>query len=382
LRRDLYDETHELFRSSVRTFIERDVVPHYETWDADGIVDKGLFRRAGDAGFFGIAVPEQFGGAGISDFRFNAIMTEEACRVGVYPAMAGIAMQADMCLPYFLHLADDDQKKRWLPGVATGESVIALAMTEPNGGSDLARIRTTAIRDGDEYVVNGAKTFITNAHNCDLVVVACKTDPAERHRGTSLIVVEAERAGFTRGRNLAKVGQHAADTGELFFDDVRIPITNRLGAEGAGFANLMRNLPQERLSVAISGLSMAQAGFDWTLEYVKERHAFGQSIGSFQHNRFLLAEMRTELDIAQVYLDHQIRAHNAGELTAQDAAAGKWWCTELCKRVIDGCVQLHGGYGYMEEYPIARAWRDARVLTIYAGTTEIMKEIVGRNLGL
>jgi alkylation response protein AidB-like acyl-CoA dehydrogenase len=380
--RDQYNESHDLFRASVRQFVEREMVPHYEEWDAAGIVDKSLFRKAGEAGFLGIAAPERWGGGGESDFRYNAIFTEEICRAGVFTAGLGIALHNDVCLPYFLEVADDEQRDRWLPGICSGELVAAIAMTEPGGGSDVASIRTVARRSLDGYVLDGAKTFISNGINSDHVIVACKTDPHQGHRGISLIVVEAGMPGFERGRNLDKIGQHAADTAELFFNDVQVPVSNRLGIEGEGRRYLMRGLPQERLSIALNAVALARQAFDWTIEYVQGRSAFGQPIGAFQNTRFVLAELRTEMEIAQVYVDRQVRALSQGELTAVDAAQAKWWCTELCSRVLDRCLQLHGGYGYMSEYPIGRAWRDARVMTIYGGTTEIMKEIIGRDLGL
>ena len=382
MRRTLYDETHDLFREAFRAFVEKEVRPHVEQWERAGIVDKAMFRKAGDAGFLGTAAPAEYGGGGTSDFRFNAVMNEEFCAAGVGASAACVLLHNDTCLPYFLAGADDEQKARWLPGICSGELMTAIAMTEPGAGSDLAAIRTTAIRDGDEYIVNGSKTFITNGFNADLFVVACKTDPTERHRGMSLLVVEGDRPGFERGRNLDKIGQHAQDTAELFFNDVRVPVANRLGEEGTGFRQLVTKLPQERLSLAVNAVAAAQAAFRWTLDYCKERRAFGQPIGSFQHNRFKLAEMRTEIDIAQVFVDRQVEALNAGELSAEDAAEGKWWCTEMAWRTLDTCLQLHGGYGYMEEYPIARAWRDGRIPTIYGGTTEIMKEIIGRSLGV
>jgi alkylation response protein AidB-like acyl-CoA dehydrogenase len=293
-----------------------------------------------------------------------------------------MTLHNDVCLPYFLHLATDEQQRRWLPGMATGDLMAAIAMTEPGAGSDLAGISTTAIRHGDHYVVNGAKTFITNGINADVVVVAVKTDPAQRHAGMSLVVVEAGMEGFTRGRNLEKIGMHAQDTAELFFTDVAVPVDNLLGEEGKGFRHLVANLPQERLSLAAGALAHAEVAFGWTLEYIKERQAFGSPIGSFQVVKHRMAELATELDIARCYVDRQVMALNAGELSAEDAAKGKWWVTELEKRVVDSCLQFFGGWGYMEEYPIARAYRDARVQTIYGGTTEIMKEIVGRSLGL
>jgi alkylation response protein AidB-like acyl-CoA dehydrogenase len=293
-----------------------------------------------------------------------------------------ITLHNDVCLPYFIGLCDEDQARRWMPGLVSGELMTAVAMTEPGAGSDLAGITTTAIRDGDVYVVNGSKTFITNGINSDLVITVVKTNPEERHSGMSLLVVEEGMEGFSRGRNLEKIGLHAQDTAELFFHDVRVPTANLLGEEGMGFSYLMANLPQERLSLAAGSVAHAEAAFGWTLAYVKERRAFGQTIGSFQTIKHQMAEMRTELDVAHTYVDRQVLALNAGELSAEEAAKAKWWVTELEKRVIDRCLQLFGGWGYMEEYPIARAYRDARVQTIYGGTTEIMKEIIGRSLGL
>jgi alkylation response protein AidB-like acyl-CoA dehydrogenase len=291
-------------------------------------------------------------------------------------------LHSDICLPYFLSLATDEQRSRWLPGIASGELITAIAMTEPGIGSDLASMSTAAVRDGDHYVVNGAKTFITNGINADLVITAVKTDPSQRHRGMSLVVIERDMPGFERGRNLEKIGLHAQDTAELFFTDVRVPVANRLGAEGEGFRYLVTNLPQERLSIAATGVAAARATFDETLAYVKERQAFGQAVGSFQNSRFRIAEMATEIEIAQTFIDRCVVALNAGELTAEEASMAKWWCTELQGRVADTCVQLHGGYGYMSEYPVARAFADARITRIYGGTTEIMKEIIGRSLGV
>jgi alkylation response protein AidB-like acyl-CoA dehydrogenase len=382
VKRQLYEPVHTDFQSSYRSFIAREIEPHYATWERAGIVDRGLFQAAGRAGFIGMEIPEDLGGGGVRDYRFNTMMAETAGEMGVLNAVMGLSLHNDVALPYLLHSATDEQRRRWLPGFCAGDLVVAIAMTEPAMGSDLASMQTTAIRDGDDYVINGAKTFITNGINCDLVIVACKTDPAERHRGISLIAVEADRPGFGRGRNLDKIGQHCQDTAELSFTDVRVPVTNRLGAEGTGFRQLVGNLPQERLSISIAAVPAAERAFGLALGYAKERRAFGQPIGSFQYNRFRLAEMRTELDIARTYVDQQVLAHNAGELTAEDAAKGKWWTTELCKRIVDTCLQLHGGYGYMEEYPIAQIYRDVRVMTIYGGTTEIMEEIIGRSLGV
>jgi alkylation response protein AidB-like acyl-CoA dehydrogenase len=382
MQRDLFDAEHEIFRSSVREFVEREVSPNVTKWETEGRVDKEMFRKAGRAGFLGMAIPEEYGGGGVSDFRFNAVVGEELIRGDAFASGMCITLHNDVCLPYFLHLTDDGQRSRWLPGLASGDLMSAIAMTEPGAGSDLAGIRTTATRDGDDYVVTGSKTFITNGINSDVVITAVKTDPSERHAGMSLLVIEDGMPGFTRGRNLEKIGLHAQDTAELFFDEVRVPVANRLGEEGMGFAYLMQNLPQERLGLAAASIAHAEVAFDWTLAYVKERRAFDQPIGSFQTVKHLMAEMRTELDVARIYIDRQIVALNRGELTADDAAKAKWWVTELEKRVIDRCLQLFGGWGYMEEYPIARAYRDARVQTIYGGTTEIMKEIVGRSLGL
>ncbi len=382
MRRDLFEADHELFRSTVREFVEREVAPNVAKWEAEGKVDKDMFRKAGQAGLLGMAAPEDHGGGGIADFRFNMVICEELMRADAMASGMCITLHNDVCLPYFIHLSNEEQSRRWMPGLVSGDLMAAIAMTEPGAGSDLAGIKTTAIRDGDVYVVNGSKTFITNGINSDLVIVALKTNPDERHSGMSLLVVEDGMKGFSRGRNLEKIGLHAQDTAELFFDDVRVPVSNRLGEEGLGFVYLVENLPQERLSLAIGSIAHARAAFGWTLDYVKERQAFGQPIGSFQTVKHLMAEMSTELDIAQTYVDRQVMALNRGELSAEEAAKAKWWVTELEKRVVDGCLQLFGGWGYMEEYPIARAYRDTRVQTIYGGTTEIMKEIIGRSLGL
>ena len=382
MRRTAFETEHEMFRDSFRQFVAKEISPNLEHWEADGIVPRELFTAAGDSGFLGMAVPEQFGGGGVDDFRYNLVLGEEVQRAGAGGAGLGITLHNDVCLPYFLSLCTDEQKSRWLPGIASGELITAIAMTEPGIGSDLASMSTTALRDGDTYVVNGSKTFITNGINADLIVTAVKTDPTQKHKGMSLMVLERGMVGFERGRNLAKVGLHSQDTAELFFTDVRVPANNLLGTEGDGFLHLVQNLPQERLSLAAAAVSGAEAAFGWTLDYVKDRTAFGKPIGTFQNSRFKLAEMRTEIDIAQVYVDRCVHALNDGELTATEAAEAKWWCTELHKRVVDTCVQLHGGYGYMLEYPIARAYADVRISTIYGGTTEIMKEIVGKSLGV
>jgi alkylation response protein AidB-like acyl-CoA dehydrogenase len=382
MRRRLFEVEHEAFRESVRAFLHKEVTPHLPAWDAAGIVPRELFTAAGAVGLLGMAIPERFGGGGVSDFRFNAVLDEEIMRAGATGAGLGLSLHNDICLPYFLDLATGEQQQRWLPGIASGELITAIAMTESGMGSDLAGMATTAVCRSDHYLLNGSKTFVSNGINADLVITAVKTDPRQRHQGMSLLVVERGMAGFERGRNLAKLGQHAQDTAELFFRDVRVPHANLLGAPGRGFGYLVDRLPQERLSMAVSAVAGAAAALELTLAYVKDRTAFGQSIAAFQNTRFRLAEMATEIDIAQTFTDRCIEALNAGELTVADAAKAKWWCTELQGRVLDGCLQLHGGYGYMLEYPISRAFADARVTRIYGGTTEIMKEVIGRSLGL
>jgi alkylation response protein AidB-like acyl-CoA dehydrogenase len=382
VERGLFDDTHEQFRAAFATFVEREMVPNRDRWEMAGIVDRTLFTSAGASGFLGIDAPEEFGGGGVRDFRFNVVIAEEIQRADVNAAGLGITLHNDICMPYFLHQASDEQKRRWLPGICAGDLITAVAMTEPGIGSDLASMATTAVRDGDSYVVNGSKTFITNGINADLVITAVKTDPAQRHRGMSLLVVERDTPGFERGRNLDKVGMHSQDTAELFFSDAHVPVENRLGDEGGGFLQLVANLPQERLSIAVTAVAASRASFQRTLEYAKERTAFGQPIGTFQNSRFRFAEMATEIEIAEAFVDRCVLALNAGTLRAEEAAMAKWWCTELQGRIADACVQLHGGYGYMAEYPIARAFTDARITRIYGGTTEIMKEIIGRSLGL
>jgi alkylation response protein AidB-like acyl-CoA dehydrogenase len=382
VQRTIFDDEHELFRDSVRRFIAAEVAPHNDRWEREGLADRSLFTGAGAHGFLGMAAPAEHGGGGVDDFRYNLVIAEEIQRAGVNAAGLGWTLHNDICLPYFLSLCNDEQRARWLPGICSGELVTAIAMTEPGIGSDLASMTTSARRDGDHYVVNGSKTFITNGINADLVITAVKTDPSERHRGMSLVVLERGTEGFERGRNLEKIGLHAQDTAELFFSDAQVPVANRLGDEGEGFRYLVTNLPQERLSIAATGVAAARTTFDHTLAYVTERTAFGQQIGSFQNTRFRMAEMATEIEIAQSFIDRCVLALNDGELTAEEAAMAKWWCTELQGRVADTCVQLHGGYGYMSEYPVARAFADARITRIYGGTTEIMKEIIGRSLAL
>ncbi len=380
MQRDLFEEEHLLFRETVREFMTREVVPHHEQWEKDGIVPREVWKKAGEIGMFGFSVPEEYGGAGITDYRYNTVIVEEIMRIGA--TGLGFGLHNDIMAPYVVDLTNDEQKQRWLPGFASGELITAIGMTEPGAGSDLQGIRTTAVRDGDHYVVNGQKTFITNGINSDLVVVVAKTDPEAGARGTTLLVVERGMDGFSRGRNLEKIGLHAQDTAELFFENVRVPVANRLGdEEGQGFFQLMNNLPQERLSIAVAAVAAAESVLETTIEYCKTRKAFGRNIGAFQNTRFVVAELATEVEIARHYVDKCIRALNAKELTVVDAAKAKWWTTELQQKVIDRCLQLHGGYGYMTEYPVAKAWMDSRVQTIYGGTTEIMKEIIGRSFG-
>jgi alkylation response protein AidB-like acyl-CoA dehydrogenase len=382
MRRTLFEPPHVDYRESVRRFVAEEITPFNEEWEREGIVPRKLFAKAAAKGMLAMQVPERHGGAGVDDFRFNQIVGEEVSGAGNAGSGLGITLHTDICLPYFLRLANDEQRDRWLPGIADGSLITALAMTEPEMGSDLAGLRTTARREGDEYVVNGSKTFITNGINADLVITAVKTDPSQRHAGISLVIVERGMDGFARGRNLDKVGMHAQDTAELFFEDVRVPVENRLGEAGMGFRYMTSNLAQERLSIAIAGVAAARVALGLTVDYAKERQAFGQPIGSFQNSRFALAEMATEVELATTFCDQAVLALNRGDLSAEDAAMAKWWSTELQGRVIDRCVQLHGGYGYMLEYPIARAFVDARVTRIYGGTTEIMKEIIGRSLGV
>lgn len=377
-----YDEDHEAFRSSFATFVAKEISPNYLDWERDGIAPRSLFTAAGQYGFTGMSVPEAYGGGGNKDFRFSQVIAEELAMAGIGGAGLGITLHNDILTPYFTEYCNDEQAARWLPGIASGELITAIAMTEPCTGSDLASIATTAVRDGDEFVINGSKTFITNGINSDLVIVVAKTDPTARHAGMSLIVVERGTPGFERGRNLDKIGLHSQDTAELFFNDVRVPVANLLGEEGKGFGYLGFNLAQERLSIAVTGVASARAALTWTVDYVKERRAFGQPIAAFQNTKFVLAEVKTEIDIAQAYVNQCVLKLNDAELTPAEAAQAKLWCTELQQRSIDRCLQLYGGYGYMTEYPIARAYADARVTSIYGGTSEVMKTIIAKSLGL
>ena len=380
--RTLFDDDHEAFRESFAAWLSNEVSPHYADWERAAMTPREVFSSAGKYGFLGMAIPEQYGGGGTRDFRFNVVIAEELARAGIGGSGLGLTLHNDVCSPYFIEYCNEEQSQRWLPGIASGELITAIAMTEPGTGSDLASMTTTAIRDGDEYVLNGSKTFITNGINSDLVVVAAKTDPAQRHTGMSLIVVERGMPGFERGRKLEKLGMHSQDTAELFFTDCRVPVANRLGDEGKGFSYLSFNLAQERLSIANQGVAYARAALEWTVDYVKERRAFGTTIGSFQNTKFVLAQVKTDIDVAQAYIDQCVLALDAGTLTSGEAAQAKLHCTELQKRSIDQCLQLFGGYGYMLEYPIARAYADARITSIYGGTSEVMKTIIAKTLGL
>jgi acyl-CoA dehydrogenase len=381
MARDIFDSVHVDFRASVRGFLEREAAPLRDQWEEDGRLDRVFWKKAAAQGFVGFEAPEEHGGLGIDDYRFNAILLEETSRLGLLPDH--FMLQNDVVGPYLFQLADAEQQARWLPGFTAGDTITAIAMSEPGAGSDLRGIATTATRDGDDYVLNGSKTFISSGTHADLVIVAARTSAEARASGAfSLLVVEDGMDGFERGRKLDKVGRHSQDTSELFFNDVRVPAANLLGAEGSGLRNLMRNLARERLAVSVAAIAGAQHAFDITLEYVKERSAFGTPIGSFQVNRHALAQMKTELGIGQGHLDRCIAAESSHALDHVDAAGLKAWTTETQWKIVDRCLQLHGGYGYMDEYPISRQWRDARVQRIYGGSTEIMWEIVGRSLDL
>jgi alkylation response protein AidB-like acyl-CoA dehydrogenase len=379
MKRTLFNQEHEMFRLAFRRFVEKEVAPYHEQWEKEGMVAREAWLKAGSQGFLGLDVPEQYGGGGVKDFRYNAIVTEELIRVGA--SGAAFSLHNDVIVPYLVAYSNEEQKQRWLPKVCSGEGITAIAMTEPNTGSDLASVRTTAIREGDHYVLNGQKTFISNGILADIVVVVAKTNPEARHGGMSLLVVERGMAGFGRGRRLEKIGMHAQDTAELFFENVIIPVENRLGEEGQGFIYLMQQLAQERLSIAVVAAAVCEVALEHTITYCRERTAFGQPIGKFQNSRFKLAEMKTETEIARVFVDRCIVELNEGRLTPEDAAMAKWWTTELQQKVVSQCLQLHGGYGYMMEYPIAKMFIDSRVQTIYGGTNEIMKEIIGRGMG-
>jgi alkylation response protein AidB-like acyl-CoA dehydrogenase len=380
VERRIFDTEHEIFRSTARSFLHKECAPLVQEWERDGGPGRDIWLAAGAVGLLGWEVPEEYGGSGVTDFRYNAILAEEMVAAGALGP--GFSVNNDIVLPYLLTLADDSQKSRWLPGMVSGEVITAIAMSEPGAGSDLKAISTTAHRSGDAFVINGAKTFISNGRTATHVLVAAKTRPELGHKGVSLIVVEDGTAGFTRGRQLDKIGARSSDTAELFFDEVRVPATNLLGPEGTGFSSLMKNLPRERLGIGVHAMARAKRAFDITLDYVKSRSAFGTPIGSFQANRFSLAEMWTKLDVMQVFVDRCIEELVAGSLTPEQAAEAKLWLTETEWEILDRCLQLHGGYGYINDYEIARLWRDGRVQRLYGGTSEIMKELVGRSLGL
>ncbi|MDT3399478.1 acyl-CoA dehydrogenase family protein [Streptomyces sp. B1866] len=378
MKRQIFAPEHDAFRETVRTFIDKEVAPHHDRWEKQGIVDREAWLAAGAMGLLGFAVPETYGGGGTDDFRYAAVLAEELTRAGA----SGIALSLhnDIIGPYLTSLGTEEQKRRWLPGFCSGEIITAIAMTEPGAGSDLQGIRTTATDAGDHWVLGGSKTFISNGILADLVIVVARTTPEGGAHGVSLLVVERGMAGFERGRNLDKVGQKAQDTAELFFHDVKVPKENLLGELHGGFMHLMTNLAQERMSIAVSAIAGAEYLLEITSRYVKERHAFGRPLAKQQHIRFEIAEMATECAVTREFVDRCITEHTAGQLDAVGACMAKWWATELNKRVTDRCLQLHGGYGYMTEYPVARAYTDGRIQTIYGGTTEIMKEVIGRSL--
>ena len=382
MRRDVFTDEHESFRALIRDFVAREVVPHHAAWEKAGRLPREIFEKLGTLGVLGIAIPEEYGGAGTEDYRYNVVLQEEAARALV--TLGTVRTQLDVILPYFLAYADEEQRERWFPGLASGRLLTAIAMTEPGTGSDLAGMRTTAVRDGDHYILNGAKTFITGGLLADLVIVVARTstDPENRRAGLTLLVVEDGMPGFVRGRALDKIGIKAQDTAELSFDGVRVPVANRLGEEGAAFGYLGRNLPQERMTVAVGSVAQARAALDATVEYVKERKVFGAPVASFQNTKFELAAVAAEVEAAQAMLDRAVLELVAGELSGADAAKVKLFCTEVQARAVDRCLQLFGGYGYMLEYPIARLYADARVARIYAGTSEVMKVIIAKSLGL
>ncbi|MET8578353.1 acyl-CoA dehydrogenase family protein [Streptomyces sp. NPDC005012] len=378
MNRTLYEPDHEAFRETVRAFLAKEVVPHHEQWEEDGVVDREVWRAAGRQGLLGLAVDEEYGGGGTGDWRYSAVLIEEFSRAGA--SGLALSLHNDIVGPYLTRLADEEQRRRWLPGFVSGDIVTAIAMTEPGAGSDLQGIRTTATDEGDHYLLNGSKTFISNGILADLVVVVANTAPGGGSRGQSLLVVERDMPGFERGRNLDKIGQKAQDTAELFFRDVRVPKENLLGEENKAFTYLMGNLAQERLAIAVGAAAAAEEILQVTTAYVKEREAFGRPLAALQHVRFEIAEMATETAVTRAFLDRCIADHSEGRLDAVHASMAKWWATELQKRVVDRCLQLHGGYGYMNEFKVAKAFVDSRIQTIYGGATEIMKEIVGRSL--
>jgi alkylation response protein AidB-like acyl-CoA dehydrogenase len=378
--RNIYDEDHEAMRASAREFVTRTLAPRAAEMIEGKSIPRDIWLEAGKQGFFGLDIPEEFGGAGVDDYRFNAVVAEEMSRFNAATSSC-FGIHSDVCPPYIVDLGTEEQKQRWLPGMASGQLICAIAMTEPSGGSDLAALKTTAVRDGDAWILNGSKTFITNGYQADLVIVAARTDPSKGAKGITLLMVERGMEGFVNGRKLDKVGMDESDTAELFFENVRVPDENRLGPEGMGFISMMQRLPQERVGAAVSNVAHAKAILEETIQYAKDRKAFGQPIGAFQHNKFLMAELVTKIEVAEAYVDDCVAAHAEGKLSAVDAAKAKWWSSQVQNDVLDHCVQLHGGYGFMNEYRVGRAWRDARVTKIWAGSNEIMKELIGRDLG-
>ncbi len=381
MKREIYDEDHEAFRTSVKEFVDRSVLPHVEEHIAAKALPREFWLEAGKQGLLGLCIPEEYGGSDAGDFRFNAVLQEELAKVGAaYPTCHGI--HADITAPYIVELGTEEQKQRWLPGVASGEILLGIGMTEPSGGSDLAALKTTAVRDGDSWVINGSKTFITNGYSGDLFVTAVRTDPEKGPKGITLFGIEATAPGFSRGRKLDKVGMEESDTAELFFENVRLTDAEIIGELNMGFIHMMQKLPQERLGCAVANIAHAKQILVETIQYAKDRQAFGQPIGAFQHNKFLLADLVTRIEAAEAYIDKCVLNHSQKTLTAIDAAKAKWFSSQVQSEVLDHCVQIHGGYGFMNEYRVARAWRDARVTKIWAGSNEIMKELIGRELGL
>ena len=381
MKRDIFSDEHELFRAEFRRFAEAEIAPRVAEWNEAGTSDRESWKKLGEAGFLCPSGPAEYGGAG-ADFLFDAIVMEEMAYLRAHGLM--MSLHSDICMPYLVHYGNEEQKQKYLPGAISGETILAIAMTEPGTGSDLANVQTRAIRDGDHYVLNGSKTFISNGQLADLVIVVAKTDPDVQppHDGISLILVEGDAEGFRRGRNLEKLGLKGQDTSELHFEDCRVPVSNLLGNEGEGFKMLMTQLQQERLCIAVGSMASCHRALDDTLAYVKERHAFGKPIGSFQHNQFKLAELATEVEVGQAFVDKLLAAHVRGDDIVSEVSMAKWWTTDLQKRVSSECLQLFGGYGFMSEYPISADYADAAVQSIYAGTNEIMKVIIARRLGL
>ncbi len=378
-QRPVYNEEHEMFRDAVRSFVKSEIAPHFDRWEEAGVVDRSYWTAGGAAGLLCANIPEEYGGVGGS-FKHNCVVVEELAYAGYAGPMTDFSVHSDVCAGYMLNAATKEQKEKWLPRMVSGETVCAIAMTEPGTGSDLQSVRTRAVLEGDQYRINGAKTFISNGQHCDLVIVVARTSDAPGAKGISLILVEADRPGFRRGRNLHKLGHLSADTSELFFDDVMVPASNLMGAEGTGFATLMTELPQERLIIAYQSMASAQRAFDITVDYVRNRKAFGKTVGEFQNTRYKLADLKADLAVGWAFADQCLEKHVLGQLSALDASTAKLWCTEMHGRMVDACVQFHGGYGFMREYEICRLYADARVQRIYGGTSEIMRELISRSL--